>query len=559
MTDSPLAGIAHLDRTAVLGGPRDWTWREVHAAAAELAQRLPPRAPVCNLCATRVGFLVTWLAALRRGGSLLLPPSVGAADLAQLLAGMPDATVVVDNETLLRPLAEAGSAGLVFLPQAPENPPDDATLAWTPEWDRPAACLYTSGTTGQPRPHWRTLRQLMQGAQALRARLDPAVEGGLAAWRAIVCSVPPQHMFGFETSVMLPLLTGIPVLDRRPLLPADVRAALAQCGGPAAWIATPLHLRALAQAGEALPDCRLALVSTMPLAAGLAAQVEPLVGAPVIEIFGSTETGALATRRTACETRWQPLGDVRLGRVEDGTRVTGSHFPSPQQLADLIELADDGHFELLGRHADLVKVGGRRASLAGLNLLLQDLPGLQDGAFYLPAGDAATSRLVLLHAGALDRAAAERWLRSRIDPVFLPRTWIQVDRLPRDATGKLPRAALEALWAAQRSSSALEFTFTVEASHPALAGHFPGRPIVPGVLLLDHVIQRLRACTGRTVTHLPRVKFTATLKPQERACVQLQLRESAVSFRITASRAGQQQLIAEGTAVLGEAFAEAAP
>ena len=559
MTGSTLAGTANLDCTAFVGGARAWTWGEVHAAAADLAQRLPARAPVCNLCATRVGFLVTWLAALRQGGSLLLPPSVGAADLAQLLAGMPDATVVVDDETSLRPLAEAGPAGLVFLPQAPAIPPDDVTLAWTPEWDRPAACLYTSGTTGQPRPHWRTLRQLMQGARALRARLDPSVEGGLAAWRAIVCSVPPQHMFGFETSVMLPLLTGIPVLDRRPLLPAAGGAALAQCGGPAAWIATPLHLRALAQAGEALPDCRLVLVSTMPLAAGLAVQVEPLVGAPVVEIFGSTETGALATRRTASETRWQPLGDVRLERVEDGTRVTGSHFPSPQQLADLVELAGDGRFELLGRHADLVKVGGRRASLAGLNLLLQDLPGLQDGAFYQPAGDAGTSRLVLLHAGALDRAAAERWLRSRIDPVFLPRTWLQVDRLPRDANGKMPRAALDVLWAAQRSSSALEFTFTVGASHPALPGHFPGRPIVPGVLLLDHVIERLRAHTGRTVTHLPRVKFSAALQPQETAHVQLQLRESSVSFRITALRAGQRQLIAQGTAVLGEAFAEAAP
>ena len=48
---------------------------------------------------------------------------------------------------------------------------------------------------------------------------------------------------------------------------------------------------------------------------------------------------------------------------------------------------------LLGRQADLVKIGGRRASLAGLNLLLQDLPGLHDGVFYLPDTGDPTERL----------------------------------------------------------------------------------------------------------------------------------------------------------------------
>ena len=55
--------------------------------------------------------------------------------------------------------------------------------------------------------------------------------------------------------------------------------------------------------------------------------------APVIEIYGSTETGALATRRTAREPRWQPLDGVRLERVDGATLVRGAHFPSPAELA----------------------------------------------------------------------------------------------------------------------------------------------------------------------------------------------------------------------------------
>jgi acyl-CoA synthetase (AMP-forming)/AMP-acid ligase II/3-hydroxymyristoyl/3-hydroxydecanoyl-(acyl carrier protein) dehydratase len=563
-TMAALLSPSLLHRPAVIGGEHDWTWHEIHAAARELADRLHPDTPVCNLCASRAGFLITALAALRRGCLQLLPPSGGLADLVALLGGTPGAMVVVDDETLLQPVSGARTGGLVYLPQVPRHLPSPRELAWTPEARQTCVRLYTSGSTGAPQPHAKTWGQLTQGARALAARLDTEVHGGLAALRALVCSVPPQHMFGFESSVMLPLATGLAVLDRKPLLPLDVRTAVEQCGGPTAWIATPLHLRALARAGETLPDCRLALVSTMPLAATLAAQVEALVSAPVVEIFGSTETGVIATRRTATQASWQPIGDVRLEHGADGTLARGTHFPSPHTLADRVEIAGDGRFTLLGRHADMVKIGGRRASLSGLNLLLQDLPGLEDGVFYLPAEDAPTERLVLIHAGQLDRAAAERWLRERIDVVFLPRSWLQVERLPRDANGKLPRAALEALHAAQRTTVAAapaacsDHHFRVAASHPSLPGHFPGRPVVPGVLILDHVLVGVRERTGRDVARLPRVKFASPLLPEESARVQFTQREGSLSFRVSALRDGVHQAIAEGSVVLAP-LAEASP
>jgi acyl-coenzyme A synthetase/AMP-(fatty) acid ligase len=158
----------------------------------------------------------------------------------------------------------------------------------------------------------------------------------------------------------------------------------------------------------------------MPLAPALAAQAEALVGAPVLEIYGSTETGVVAMRRTARGTAWRPVDGVRVEPDEEGTRAWGGHFTSPQQLADQVEPVAGGCFRLLGRQGDLIKIAGRRASLAGLNLLLQDLPGMDDGVFYLPRTESPTQRLVLIYCGApLDRAATERWLRERMDPVFL--------------------------------------------------------------------------------------------------------------------------------------------
>ncbi len=278
-------------------------------------------------------------------------------------------------------------------------------------------------------------------------RLAREIDGGLSAIRRIVCSVPPQHMFGVEASVMFSLVHAIPVQEGRPLLPADVQQAFA--GSPAtAWIATPLLLRGLVQSGEVLSNCNLVVASTMPLTQQLAQQTEDLVGAPVLEIYGSTETGVLAMRRSAHEAAWTPVRGVRVERVNGATLGYGSHFSSPVPLPDKIEIDSTGSFKLLGRSTDMIKIGGRRASLAGLNLLLEDLPGLEDGVFYLPATTNPTERLCLIYSGpGLDRAGVEKWLRARLDSAFLPRTFVHVDKLPRSDTGKLPRQALDALFA----------------------------------------------------------------------------------------------------------------
>jgi hypothetical protein len=207
---------------------------------------------------------------------------------------------------------------------------------------------------------------------------------------------------------------------------------------------------------------------------------------------------------------------------------------------------------LLGRQADLIKIAGRRASLAGLNLLLQDLPGLQDGVFHLPATGHATQRLCLVYAGPpLDRAATDRWLRERLDPAFLPRAYLRVDRLPRDANGKLLRPELEQLverrQVAEPRAPAAPWHFVVPHDHPCLAGHFPGRPIVPGVLALDQVLCHLEAHHGARVKRLQQVKFVAALQAGEATQLSAERRGDVVTFSLTTLRGGVSTLLVGGS------------
>lgn len=86
------------------------------------------------------------------------------------------------------------------------------------------------------------------------------------------------------------------------------------------------------------------------------------------------------------------------------------------------------------------------------------------------------------------------------------------------------------------SAAVVQQSFVIEAGHPCLPGHFPGAPVVPGVLLLDHVADVLASCGGGTLARIGAVKFLAPLHPGEVATLHLGREGARVRFRI--ERAG---------------------
>jgi 3-hydroxymyristoyl/3-hydroxydecanoyl-(acyl carrier protein) dehydratase len=86
---------------------------------------------------------------------------------------------------------------------------------------------------------------------------------------------------------------------------------------------------------------------------------------------------------------------------------------------------------------------------------------------------------------------------------------------------------------------------SISADHPSLAGHFPGRPVVPGVVLLQEVLEAVRMAlpAESVVTGFPVVKFSSPLKPDERVTIELEgdaTAQAAFSCRV------DQRLIASG-------------
>ena len=407
---------------------------EFVADVEALAKLLPPALYAVNLCEDRYRFLVAFCAVALAGQTNLLPSSRTPQTVAETLHAYPGSYALSE-----RALEPAPSRHFMLptdlAPLARGNVPEIAA-------QHVVAIAFTSGSTGPPKANAKTWGSFC-ASSALNAQL-------LCADGApnIVATVPPQHMYGLEMSVLLPLRSRAAVHIGQPFFPGDIIQGLQSVPSPRLLVTTPVHLRALLRAAPALPDLAAIVSATAPLERELAVQAECRYGTRVIELFGSTETCVIAQRRTARGEPWQLYDGITLHPQPDGTLVEARHFAVPTTtLQDIVELLPDQRFVLCGRNSDLLEIAGKRASLGDLTRRLLAIPGVTDGVMFVLDADATgISRLAaLVVAPALRESDVLNGLRQAIDPAFLPRPLRCVATLPRNATGKLPRADLLAM------------------------------------------------------------------------------------------------------------------
>lgn len=413
-----------------------------------LAARLPQTDHVFNLCKDRYWFSVALFAAISRGVVSLLQNSTAPENMAALFADFPDAIC----------LGEQATPMLVQMPYlvVPHDPlPAFETTPDMPRVPRTQqiARIFTSGSTGKPQAHTMAFWRMHKCAIAEAERMWE-VAGGPCS---VLGTVSPQHMFGLEATVLLPIFGGGQFSARQPFFPADVASALAELPEPRLLVTTPFHLRKLMDAQIPWPRVSAVLSATAPLSLELAQEAESQFNAPMVEIYGSTETGALATRRPTQGAEWETYSGIALEQGPNHTWACAQHFDRPQALNDVVEVINPTSFRLLGRSTDMINIVGKRNSLAFLNQLLLSLPGVEDGVFCMheTGSEDEPSRLAaFVVAPAVNGADILSALRQHMDPVFLPRPLVFLNTLPRDSNGKLAASRLAELRATHLSPRA---------------------------------------------------------------------------------------------------------
>ena len=230
--------------TSALDAPVAWRLgtpiprRRFVADALALAERLPAAGPMLNLSLDRYRFAVGLGAALLRGHTSLLPPNHLHDTVQRLRARFPATYALIE--------AEGEGHGLPTVVHG-----EDAALSTLAPAalgiaaDHVAAYVLTSGSTGEPVPHPKHWGLLVANAKAEASRLASMVGRADLGGIALVATVPPQHMYGFESSVLLAMLGGAAFEVGRPFYPADIVAALERVPAPRMLVTTPFHLKAL--------------------------------------------------------------------------------------------------------------------------------------------------------------------------------------------------------------------------------------------------------------------------------------------------------------------------
>ena len=399
---------------------------------AALAAILPEAGFLVNLCTDRYRFMLGFAAALLRGQVSLMPATATPAILQDLAEEYPGLYALTDGE----------APALFHLP-FPASLPEAEEATLTIPGAQPAVVLFTSGSTGKPKPVTKSWSVLVHSARTAGARLGvEALRGG-----CIVGTVPHQHSYGLESLITLAWQHGLAVFTGIPLFPADVRAALQAAPAPRLLVTTPVHLRALTADPGEMPALAMLLCATAPLPPALAEAAEATFCAPLVEIYGCTEAGQIATRRPTQESGWHCFDAVRLHRDASGWWAQGAAVEGVAPVQDEIEPIGDAHFRLGSRSADLVNIAGKRSSISYLNHQLLAIPGVKDGTFLMEESKAqAVPRLkALVVAPGLTASQILQALRERLDAAFLPRPLVLVESLPRNHLGKLLRADMLAL------------------------------------------------------------------------------------------------------------------
>jgi acyl-CoA synthetase (AMP-forming)/AMP-acid ligase II len=418
--------------------------------------------------------------------------------------------------------------------------------------------LHTSGTTGGEKPVTKRIRHLEDEVAELAASWDALVEGA-----AIFATASHQHLYGLLFGVLWPLASGHSFQSHHFLHVGEAVPRMRE-RGRCVLASVPTTLKRLvrhASASELKGVCGTVFSSGGPLPRETAHEVAGLLGHAPIEVLGSTETGGIAWRAQEPELAdppWTPFPSVRVSRdAELGVLRVRSPFVSVSEdtegfaTNDRVTLRPDGRFSLHGRADRVVKVGEKRLDLGRMESQLRGHAYVEElalttvdrnGALRVAAAVVPSEQgwQALAREGRLGFGRALRHeLGDAWDPVLHPRHWRMVDQLPVNTQGKLTKDALEQLFDVRESAGAMpdrpelleefrgpdfvERACVVPGDLACLPGHFPGAPVVPGVLQLDWALEMAAAlCDGTPqVTEIESLKFSQPLRPGDAFRIQV--------------------------------------
>ena len=481
MPTLPAFNYSSLDSPVVFFQGRAISLGELLHTVDYLADKIPAHQHLLNLYENRYYFLLGFLLGLKQQSISLFPSTVTPHVLAELKKSY-KGLLILSEQSPSQETSQIFNLQAVLESQdflSYNNKTNIKSELNFPEIElsQTVAIIFTSGSTGQPKPYIKQWNDLLIASSHLTQTLFSGIKHTAheksKTLFALLATVPAQHMYGLEASIIVALQNGFLMHSDKPFFPQDITHCLEeltllaksrQQNIATSLITTPLHLKACIKTEVLLPGIKQFISATAPLRTELAQSCEQRYDAQVMEIFGCTEVGSMAYRRTIEAEQWTVLDDIHLKAMNEHEIQINTNRSIKQFLFnDVIELLDEHHFILKGRKEDLINIAGKRTSLAYLNHHLQSYTALNDACFYQesnlshtnisPPENRLVAFIVLNHLESLDDGIDKKQivrkirshLQQSIESIFLPKKIYFVESLPRNPTGKLPQSELKKL------------------------------------------------------------------------------------------------------------------
>lgn len=483
-------------------------------------------------------------------------------------------TALIPPNTLQETLTTVARYSRAFFGDIQCPPLVDAPHASPPLVDcETGLMLFTSGSSGDAELIARSFSEINAELALFEAHWS-----SLSQEHQFAASVSHHHLYGLSFQLLWPLVSG-----RRIYAPRiRYMESLERCCAciPTVLVSSPAQLSALPgsiDANNLKGQLTLLLSAGAPLSDAAAKDAEEKLGLPVSEIYGSTESGAVAWRHQLENPLWTVF-DSMQARLDEGLlSLCGPSLPQGTwlQTADRATINEVGQFKLLGRADKIVKVGGKRISLSAIERELEQHRWVSSarvvqlkrrksriGAVVVLSHEASG---LLIDQGALAlKKQLLHSLESSIERVALPRYWRFVPELPQDSQGKTSLNTLSLLFdpaedcrmadilsQQHEGNGEASLRLRVPPQLKYLQDHFPGNPVLPGVVQVSWAVHHARELFDLqdAIYRMEAVKFQHIAKPFTEFTLKLSF--DADRRRVSFSFSNAQHKYSSGRLVFG--------
>lgn len=442
----------------ILSGPRypkkdftlsGHTYGEVYEMASSLRASLSSitsgNSVVCLCAENKAVIAAALLAVLPDGPPLVLPYAHSAHVLSEMRALTGFEYAITDTHKELPQGVEP------LRPEALTGAEPDPYHGKNLSLDRGLLRLFTGGSTGEPRIWSKTIKNLFSEAIYHSKKYNVSQDD------RFVATVSPYHIYGLLFSVLIPLVSSAQVLDNICTFPNEIVSSIEKHAATV-LVSVPMHYRGLY--GHKIPcsSLRMAFSSAGVLAERDGDNFFKQNGIGVVEVYGSTETGGIASRcRAKGETGFIPFDNIDW-KITDEILHIRSEFVSPEikkypdgfiKAGDRATLCSDKGFLLLGRSDTIIKVGGKRVDLEEIRDKLKTITGVRDAfVISLPVSNGRENAIAAVVEGVPDKRHFKQSLTDLLELYAIPRNIKFVGAIPSTPSGKYDRKAIEHMFRA---------------------------------------------------------------------------------------------------------------